>query len=271
MPHPHLYTARVAAVGSEEDMIRLCRSLLSNCDWLEDQDEDLPPLKLPELLEQIAHHSAQEGGQNCEFLYGMVAHHVYGEAQDDSCRFAIRQEPCGLWTARFCYDGETPCQTEDWLRLHNQCGRVPMLILRAGWDFSRDKGMLILTGGHVQEDWNRMGEIWLWLIEAYECGYPPEEAVRRLEKLEKTLEREDFDQSITEILQGCIDNLHDLTDHLSDSEFLRKMLAECREKQDWEGLFVLQCRVAETVLWETEHHARWLANLEAVLEAWENR
>ena len=47
MPHPHLYTTRVAAVGSEEDMIRLCQALLTNCDWLEDQDEDLPLPQAP--------------------------------------------------------------------------------------------------------------------------------------------------------------------------------------------------------------------------------
>lgn len=266
----HSYCTRVAAVGSEQDMLRLCRAMLSNCDWLEAQEEG-PEKTLPQLLESIREHSREEAGVDCEFFYGTIARHTFGEADEDSCRFSVRQDPCGLWVASFAYAGDTPCQAEDWLRLHQQCNRLPMLILRAGWDFSRDKGMLILSGGRIHEDWNRMGEIWMWLIAGYECGYPPEEAVARLRKLEKTMENEDFEYTVEELLQACIDNLHDLTDHMSDPDFLRAMMAQCIERRDWEGLFVLQCRVAESALWETEHKARWLATLEAVLEAWQNR
>jgi len=265
----NLYQTRVCAFGSEEDMMRLCRAMLSNCDWLEEPEEDRPEPDLPMLLAEVSAHAKEEGGAECEFFYGMLARHTYGDGIEDTCRFSVRREECGLWTASFAYASETPCQAEDWLRLHRQCDRVPMLILRAGWDFSRDKGMLILTGGHAYEDWNRMGEIWLWLIEAYEVGNPPEEAVARLKKLEKTMEREEFDLSVPELLQACIDNLSDLAEHTGNPELLKTMMAQCREKQDWQGLFMLQCRVAETVLWETEHNARWLANLEAVRDAWE--
>ena len=48
---------------------------------------------------------------------------------------------------------------------------------------------------------------------------------------------------------------------------------ECYEQidGDYEGVFALQCHVAETDLWETEHNARFLACLEAVEEAWRQR
>lgn len=265
------YQTRVCAFGSEQDMLRLCRAMLDNCDWLEEPEEDRPEPDLPALMEQMAYHAREEGGEACEFFYGMLARHTYGDAHDDTCRLTIRQEACGLWTASFIYGSETPCQVEDWLRLHRQCDRVPMLILRASWDFTRDKGMLILTGGHALEDWNRMGEIWLWLIETYETGNPPDEAVVRLKKLEETMEREEFDLSVSELLQACIDNLNDLTDQTEEPETLQAQMAQCREKQDWQSLFTLQCRVAESVLWETEHKALWLANLEAVRDAWEAR
>ena len=58
---------------------------------------------------------------------------------------------------------------------------MPMLALYADWDFGMEKGMKVFFGGKAHDDWNRMGEIWLWLWTQYETGYPPEEAVARLE------------------------------------------------------------------------------------------
>ena len=43
-----LHRARVVAIGSEEDMAAVCRTLLANCDWLEIPD-DRPPYSLEEL------------------------------------------------------------------------------------------------------------------------------------------------------------------------------------------------------------------------------
>lgn len=265
---PTLNRARVVAVGSEEDMLRLCRVMLRNSEWI-DESEDQPPMTLAETIEQIRARSQVEGGPNCGFCYAMLTQRIYGQADPDTCRMTVRQEPCGLWTATFAYDSDEPFQHEDWLRLHNACGRVPMLALRASWDYAVAKGMLIITGGHVLENWDHMDESWLYLIAQYECGYPPEEAVRRLAKLQDTLEREDSDLTIAELLENCADNLRDIAEHTADPALLAELLAACRRDKDWRELFTLHCRVAETALWETEHNARWLANLEAVRAAWQ--
>ena len=82
------------------------------------------------------------------------------------------------------------------------------------------------------------------------------------------MEREEFDLTIAELLQSCIDNLEDLAAHTSQPEMLAGLMRQCREEKDYEGLFMVQCRIAETVLWESEHHDRWVACLEAVREAW---
>ena len=172
-----LTRVRLCAVGTEDDMMTLCRALLDNCQWLDDDTEDRPPLDLPGLIAQVNHHAQMEGGDDCTFYYGMVTPHPYGDALVDTCRMKIARHPAGLWTALFAYDSETAFQPEDWLRLHRQCRGVPMLALHADWDFGLEKGMKIFTGGRVGDDWSRMGETWLWLLAQYEVGYPPEEAI----------------------------------------------------------------------------------------------
>ncbi len=263
-----LTRARVCAVGAEQDMLALCRALLHNCDWLEEPDLDLPALTLEQLISQVTHHAQLEGGDSSTFYYGMLADYPYGDAIDSTCRLTIRKHATGLWTALFAYDSETAFQPEDWLRLHRQCGDLPMLALHADWNFGLEKGMKVFVGGKVGDDWSRMGETWLWLMAQYEVGYPPEEAVERLRKLRRTIDREEFDMSIREMLQGCIDNLTDLHAHTCEPEALTALMTACREKRDYEGLFLVQCRIAETALWDTEHTNRWLACLEAVKAAW---
>lgn len=265
---PTLTRARVCAVGAESDMSALCRALLNNCDWLEEPDLDLPALTLEQLIGQVAHHAHMEGGDGCTFYYGMLADYPYGDALSETCRMTIRKHPTGLWTALFSYDSETAFQPEDWQRLHRQCGDLPMLALHADWDFGLEKGMKVFVGGKVLDDWSCMAETWLWLMAQYEVGYPPEEAVERLRKLRKTIDREEFDMTIGEMLQSCIDHLQDLHAHTSEPALLTDLMQQCRENRDYEGLFLVQCRIAETVLWETEHHNRWIACLEAVKKAW---
>lgn len=260
--------ARVCVVGTEDDMMALCRALLNNCDWLDEPEADLPALTLEELIGQVRHHAQMEGGDDCSFYYGMLADFPYGDALDDSCRLDIHKHPAGLWTALFTYDSETAFQPEDWLRLHRQCRSVPMLALHADWDFGLEKGMKLFTGGKVLDDWSHMAEVWLWLTARYEVGYPPEEAVERLRKLRKTIDREEFDMSIGEMLQACIDNLIDLRAHTSEPSMLSELMQQCREQKDYEGLFLVQCRIAESVLWEISHYNRWVACLEAVRNAW---
>lgn len=264
---PTLYRARVTAVGDEADMIRLCRALLRSCDWLQEPD-DRPPYTLNELREQVRERARQECGGSCEFYYGMVAPRVFGQAQDDTCRLTLRQKDCGLWTATFAYDSDEPFQPEDWLKLHRACDRLPMLALRACEDYARDKGMVIYSGGMMRESWERMDQCWLYLMAQYECGYPPEEAVRQLAKLEKILTLEDSETTVAALLRGCADHLRAVAERTSDPALLTEEMARCRESRDYEGLFALQCHVAETDLWETEHNARFLACLEAVEEAW---
>lgn len=66
-----LHRARVVAIGSEEDMAAVCRTLLANCDWLEIPD-DRPPYSLEELRQQVKQHAEELGGEESGFYYGMV-------------------------------------------------------------------------------------------------------------------------------------------------------------------------------------------------------
>lgn len=263
-----LFRSRVTAIGTEEDMLRLNRMLLRNHGCEEDNPDDAPPLTLEGMVEKIRQLAQWEGAGEDGFLYEMVTPRPYGEADPAESRYILRREACGLWTASFVYEGAEPFQPEDWLSLHTRCGRIPMLALHASWDFAQAKGLTIFTGGQTLENWDRMAECWLWLIAQYECGYPPEEAVRRLEKLNVTLEREDFDLSMEELLESCMDNLRRVEDV---SDVTAETLAATARAKDFMALFEMQARVAETALWETEHNAKWLANLEVILDAWRAR
>lgn len=261
---PQLHRARVVAIGNESDMLRLNRALLSNMNSLPRQEEGPAP-SLGQLYELVQQTARREGDPYSGFLYPMVNPAPYGSADAPTCRYTMRREDCGLYTACFAYESEKPFQPEDWLQLHQQCNCIPVLALRASWDFALDKGMMIFTGGRVREDWNRMAECWLWLIHQYEFGYPPEEAVERLKKLEPTLNREDCDLSVAQLLQCCADNLRCLA---GTEDITHESLADAQEKKDIPRLFAMIRRLGETVLWETERNARWLACLEAVQKAW---
>lgn len=263
-----LHRARVVAIGSEEDMAAVCRTLLANCDWLEIPD-DRPPYSLEELRQQVKKHAEELGGEESGFYYGMVARYTYGDADNRTCRFDIARQPSGLWTACFHYDGETPFQSEDWLYLHEHAGRVPMLAIHACADFAADKGMTVFTGGQTLDEWSQMAEIWFWLMEQYEIGNPPEEAVQHLKKLETIMRQSDFDMTIPELLRGCIDHLNDVMAHTNQPDALRRLMDECAERKDYQGLFVVQCQVAETMLWDCTHVDLWLANLESILREWQ--
>ncbi|MBQ2954333.1 MAG: hypothetical protein IJE07_12450 [Clostridia bacterium] len=258
--------SRVCAVGREADMITLCRALLSNRGWLPEEDET--PLTLEQLRGLIRRHAHKEGGEDCGFFYDMVAAHPYGAALASACRFEVKKHPCGVWTALFVYGGDTPFQPEDWLNLHRQCGNVPMVAMYADWDFGLEKGMKRFVGGKVGDDWERMGEVWMWLTAGYQDGYPPEESVLRLRKLQATLEREDFDMTIGELLAACIDNLTALDAETADAAALAEHLHRCREEKDFTELLRLYLRIAETALWESDRVDRWLANLTSDQEAW---
>ena len=260
--------ARVCTLGTQEDMVRLCRTLLDNCQWFDEPEDDKPDLTLEELMALIAKHARLDGSDESTFTYPMVGPRPYGDAVASTCRLNIRRHPCGLYLALFAYDSETPFQHEDWLNLHRQMKMLPMMALYANDDFGLEKGMKIFAGGRVGDDWDRMGEAFLFLIANYEEGFPPDEAVARLRKLRKTLEREDFDLTIGGILRGCIENLEGLQEDVSDLEALAADMQTFRQEKDYESLFHLYLRLIEAELWEIQHVDRHLACLEAVYDAW---
>ena len=263
-----LNRARVCTIGTQEDMVRLCRLLLDHCQWFDEEEDDKPDLNLEQLIALIGKHARLEGGSESTFCYPMVSAHPYCDAIASTCRMAIRKHPCGLYLALFSYDSETAFQHEDWLNLHRQVKLLPMMAMYANDDFGLEKGMKIFAGGRVGDDWDRMGEVFLYLIAGYEEGYPPEESVARLRKLRKTLEREDFDLTIGGILRGCMENLSALDKELSDTAALTADMQQMRAEKDYEGLFNLYLRLIEAELWDMQHVDLHLACLEAAYDAW---
>lgn len=255
------YHARVAAVGSEADMRRLCQAMLQNVGW-----DGEPSGSLAALADAMRQFAAEEAGPDCGFLYEMITRRAYGGAEEDTCRFRVRREGCGLWTALFAYDSDTPFQPEDWLRLHHQCGRVPMLALRACDDFDREKGTLVFTGGFVQEEWSRMEECWLWLVTRYGDN-DPDEAARRLQRLSRLLEDEEDELTVPVLLARCGRFLQTLHERTADADALREQLAQAAADRDMQRLFGLQCLVAQAALWEAENAPHWLACLERLRQA----
>lgn len=259
---------RVCTLGTQEDMIRLCRVLLDHCQWFDEPENDKPNLSLDQLIALIAKHARREGGEESTFWYPMVAARPYGDAIASTCRLNIRRHPTGLYLALFAYDSDTPFEMEDWVSLHRELKLLPMMALYAHDDFGLEKGAKLFAGGRVHDDWTYMGEAFMYLIANYEEGYPPEEAVQRLRKLRKTLEREDFDTSIGGLLRGCIENLSALAEDVSDAEALTARMQQYRQEKDYESLFNLYMRLIEAELWDIQHVDRHLACLEATRAAW---
>ena len=264
----NLNRARVCTLGTQEDMIRLCRTLLDNCQWFDEPEDNQPTLTLEQLTALIAKHARMEGTDESTFFYPMVTSHPYGDAITATCRLSIRKHPAGLYLALFTYDSETAFQPEDWVSLHRQVKMLPMMALYANDDFGLEKGKKLFVGGRVGDDWDLMGEAFLYLIANYEEGYPPEEAVARLRKLRKTLEKEDFDMSIGALLESCIDNLSELESCTCDVSALTEDMQQMRAEKDFEGLFNLYLSLIEAELWDIQHVDRHLACLQATYDAW---
>ena len=260
--------ARVCTLGTQEDMIRLCRLLLDHCQWFDEEEADAPDLTLEQLIALISKFSRQEGSEDCSFYYPMVTAHPYGDAVPSTSRLEIRRHPTGLYFALFAYDSETPFQHEDWLALHREVKMLPMMALYANDDFGLEKGAKLFAGGRVGDDWDRMGEAFLYLIAGYEEGYPPEEAVLRLRKLRTTIEREDLDQDIADLLEGCISRLGDLECETHDTEELVRLMQEYRASKDFESLMNLYLMLIEAELWDIPHYDRHMACLQSVNTAW---
>lgn len=256
-----MHRIRVVAIGSEADMVRLNRTLLLNGGWLR-EPEDRPPYTLAELYAQVRQRAEWETGDS--FLYAMLSGTPFGEAEPGARYDLIRADE-DLWAACFTYDSAERFQGEDWLRLHNRCDRLPMFALHADADFAGDKGEIIFTNGMMREGWARMAEGWLWLTDQYEAGLSPEEAVRRLERLEKAMAREDWDQSVPELLESCMENLRSVE---AAGNVTAAMLEECLARQDYALFLERQAALADTLLWDTARNARYLAVLRQDLDAW---
>lgn len=264
----NLTRVRLCAFGGEESMRVMCIHLLRNCRWLEMTDKELAAKNLQELLALIREQAVLEGGEESSFSYGMVTERPYGDALEHTCRLSIEKHPAGLWLAGFTYDSETSFQPEDWQRLHVQCSGLPMVALFANEDFNLPKGMKIIVGGRIGDNWNYMGEIWLWLMAQYMADGSPEEAVARLRKLRKHIDEDECDMTIGEMLGAALSVLEGLAEDNADPEALHAEMLQYRDERDYESLFALQSRIGEMFLWDVANAEKWIVALEAVQSAW---
>lgn len=263
----NLYRTRVCAIGSEEDIRVLLIRMLENFGVYE-EPEDRSPYTRAELEAWVRREAGENGGPGDTFLYEMIAPLCYGDAEPGTCRLTVQEHASGRWTACFAYDSQHSFQPHEWLDLHNHAGRMLMTALRASDDFLLDKGEVIFTGGSVLDNWNQMTECWLFLIEQYECGLPPQDAVRHLKRLERILEEEEYDAGIEEILLSCKHLIQSLMMTEEDAAELKTAMAACMARGDFERLYEFEYAIVESVLWETEHHNKYLACLDTVLDAW---
>ena len=70
------------------------------------------------------------------------------------------------------------------------------------------------------------------------------------------------------ILRGCIENLEELNEDVSDAAALAADMQQFRQEKDFESLFHLYLRLIEAELWDIQHVDRHLACLEATYDAW---
>jgi hypothetical protein len=264
----NLTHVRLCAFGGEDAMRLLCLRLLLNYPLLDMDKEKLKDMTMDQLLATIHEQAKLEDCREDGFLYSMVCTGAYGDVLDDTCRLTIERYPAGLWLAGFSYDSKNAFQPEDWQRLHVQCGGLPMAALYANDDFNLPKGMKIILGGRVHDNWNYMGEVWLWLVTQYMSELSPAEAVARLRKLRKHIDEEEYDMTIGETLNAALSVLEGLAEDNADPEALRNEMLQYREESDYESLFALQSRIAEMFLWDVANAEKWLAALEAVKDAW---
>ena len=263
----NLYRTRVCAVGSEADICRLLKRMLVNF-GVYVEPEDRSPYSREELEEWVRREAYENGGQGDTFLYEMISPLCYGDAEPGTLRFSVSEHSSGRWTACFAYDSLHSFQPHEWLDLHMHTGGMLMSALRASGDFLLDKGEVIFSGGSVMDNWNQMTECWLFLIDQYECGLPPEDAVRRLKKLEKIMQDEEYVAGIEEVLLSCEHLIRSLLLTEEDGPALKAAIEACAAEKNYGRLYELEYAVVESVLWEVQHNKKYLACLETVLDAW---
>ena len=263
-----LYRQRVCMIGHQQDMLRLTSTLLDNCGYLE-EPEDRPAWTLAELQEQLEQTTKENGDANDDFLYPMISRHRYGTAIEGTCRLHIAQHPCSLYSALFRYDSSSPFQALEWLDLYKKCGKPLIVIQRAASDFTLDKGEILISGGQITESWDTMCECWLWLMEQYGCGLPPDEAKERLDALDSIMRQEEYDMDVRSLLRSSRVNLETLSLSVQDQEAMKQALDASEMRQDFVRLWELQYILAESVLWETEHNHKWFATLDTLLSLYQ--
>jgi len=70
------------------------------------------------------------------------------------------------------------------------------------------------------------------------------------------------------ILRGCMENLDELSEEVSDEDAVAADMQQFRQEKDYESLFHLYMRIIEAELWDIQHVDRHLACLEATYDAW---
>lgn len=253
---------RVCAVGRQQDMLRLCRYLLRN-----DEESLSPEATLEQLVARILHLAHEEGLEGSQFLYEMVADRLYGDAREETCRMNIREESCGLYTALFAYESESLFQPSDWLAVHQACG-MPLFVLRASEEFYQEKGMLILSGGRAHDNWERMAEAWLYLNLRYGADFEGRDPRKVRKTLVHQAEDEDFEMTVGEMLDACVENLTELQEFAQAAEENRQEIETCRQEKDFQGLFYFFGKAAETRLWDIDHAEEHIAQVESLKETW---
>ena len=263
-----LHRARACIIANDATMHAMLRRMLLNCAYFDEYDI---PETLEMLKEQVQLHAKEDGGTGDTFLYEMISPRRYADAEPGTCRLDFLTHPGNLMTACFSYDSAQEFQVHDWLDLHNRIGQPMTVILHASEDFSLDKGEIILAQGHAQENWDTICETWLWLMEQYECGLPPAEGISRLKQLQKTLEDEEYDTDIPQLLSSCLTYLKSLCLSTEDKEGLGRALEQSLQEQQFGKRMELEYLICESALWETQHLAKWEATLSALQQAWKEQ
>jgi len=217
------------------------------------------------MYDRLAAHAAYTCGNSSTFEYDMIAPMTFGTALPGGS-FTLREADDDLWIAEFRYESISPLQSEDWLRLHRDAGRIPMFAIYAAEDFGLEKGGARFIGGRAEEVWELMAESWFWLFREYCAGLTPEDLLPSLRSVEQALLREDWDQSVEEVIDACIEHLEYAA---GGCGITGEMLRSCRESKDYPGLWALQCQLADSVLWQADRSAKYLACLRHDADVWQ--
>ncbi|MBR6028316.1 MAG: hypothetical protein IKP40_04440 [Clostridia bacterium] len=294
-----LCRARVCAVGPDTAMCKLLRVMLLNFGVEPENapgEQDLSGWQA--LMQDVCLANDVEEGS---FLYEMIAEDAYGDADPASCRLIMKRQGCGLWTALFSYEGETPFQGHDWLMLHRRSGFVLMSAIYAQDFPGAPRGGMIFTGGKLMDEWSRMDAAWLWLMTDFGADEGLCEKDEMLTKLlgereeneddevldgglrfglldallgfsgdedEEDEEAEDGDEEDGEepdpglaLLSDTAAFLRDTASRTADQQALKEEMQAALASRDFPALLDAQLALADAELWETDRAEEWVSRL----------